>query len=491
MTSEVRMRRLGFSFVVLMVVVAVAACATGMQGGAGTRYLAEVTSAELARRDSVVSWLADSAIPIHGVTPGSGLEDLRPLAETLRDVRVIGLGEATHGTHEFFRFKHRLFEFLVREMGVRVLAFEASQSAAENVVNPYVQGGPGNVEEVVASLGLPGGWEEIRDLVAWMRDYNQGVYAGERVRFVGFDIQYNDDARRVVLEYLRGVAPERVAPTEALFQVPVDSLVYVPYLSRDTTAARMAAAMAAPALRSYRELYEFVRTHEERFATQISRDEAEHLLRHVRVLDQFAEVYGRLLAGPEEFNHLLRDRYMAENFRRMLDAQPPDARAAVWAHNLHLMADSSAWSARPMGRHLRETYGSAYYALALGLGEGTFMACDIASDAQPYWALAQFDSGPPRQGTVDWYLTRAAERAGARQFFLDFRGAPTTGVVGDWLSEPRGMFVVTSVYSPEWGATYASYPTSLAVLFDGVAFFQSTTAARPLPLGDCPNQIYR
>jgi erythromycin esterase len=296
---------------------------------------------------------------------------------------------------------------------------------------------------------------------------------------------------RSELEYLRRVAPERVAPTEALFQVPVDSLVYVPHLSRDTTAARMAAEMAAPALRSYRELYELVRANEERFATQISRDEADHLLRHVRVLDQFADVYGRLLAGPEEFDHLLRDRYMAENFRRMLDAQPPDARAAVWAHNLHLMADSSLWSPRPMGWHLREAYGSAYYALALGLGEGTFMACDIAPDAQPYWALAQFDSGPPRQGTVDWYLTRAAERAGEGQFFLDLRGAPATGVVGEWLSEPRGMFVATSVFSPEWGETHSSYPTSLATLFDGVAFFQTTTAARPLPLGDCPDQIYR
>jgi parallel beta-helix repeat protein len=227
------------------------------------RFLDEVNSAELTRRDSVVSWLTDRALPIHGVTPGSGFEDLQLLKETLRDVRVMRLGEATHGTHEFFRFKHRLFEFMVREMGVRVLAFEASQSAAENVVDPYVQGGPGDVEAVVASLGLPGGWEEVRDVIAWMRDYNQGVSAGERVRFAGFDIQYNDEARRIVLEYLRRAATERVARTEALFQAPVDSLVYVPYLTRDTTAARVAAEVAAPALRSYRELNEFVRANEE------------------------------------------------------------------------------------------------------------------------------------------------------------------------------------------------------------------------------------
>jgi hypothetical protein len=98
---------------------------------------------------------------------------------------------------------------------------------------------------------------------------------------------------------------------------------------------------------------------------------------------------------------------------------------------------------------------------------------------------------PGVEKPADAYLTRAAERAGARQFFLDLRGAPATGVVGEWLSEPRGMFVATSVYSPEWGETHSSYPTSLATLFDGVAFFQTTTAARPLPLGDCPDQIYR
>jgi erythromycin esterase len=248
--------------------------------------------------------------------------------------------------------------------------------------------------------------------------------------------------------------------------------------------------MALPALTGYRELYGFVRANEERFATRLSRAEAEHLLRHARVLDQFAEVYGGLLAGSEGFN-LLRDRYMAENFQRMLDGQPPEARVAVWVHNLHLVADSSLWSPRPMGRHLRQTHGSAYYALALGLGEGTFMACDIAPDAQPYWALTRFESGPPRQETVDWYLTRAAEQAGARQFLLDLRGAPAAGVVGEWLSEPRGMFVATSVYSLEWDATHSSYPTSLATLFDGVTFFRNTTAARALPRGDCPDQIYR
>lgn len=73
---------------------------------------------------------------------------------------ALGLGEATHGTREFFQFQHRFFEFMVHEMGVRTRAFEGSQSAAETVVDAYVQGGPGEIEAVVASLGLVGGWEE-------------------------------------------------------------------------------------------------------------------------------------------------------------------------------------------------------------------------------------------------------------------------------------------------------------------------------------------
>lgn len=445
---------------------------------------------EATHADSVVSWIARRLTPLRSVVAGSGFEDLQPLKDALRDVRVVGLGEGTHGTREFFQFKHRLFEFLVREMGVRVLAFEGSQSAAEHVVDPYVQGGPGEVDQVVASLGLVGAWEEVRALVTWMRDYNQGVADSARVRFVGMDVQYNDDARRVVLDRLGRFAPERVAETEALFRIPVDSLVYVPFLFQDSLAARSAVEESTPALEGYRDLYDFVADNYDELSARGDASKADELLRHARLLAQFADVYGRLATRPDSAN-LLRDQYMADNVERLLDESPDRTPIAVWAQNLHVMADSSVWNPYPLGRHLRDGLGDGYYALATALEGGSFVACDIRPESVPRLPLAEFEVGPRPEGTAGWYFSRAGEQAGAPRFFLDLRDAPDAGPVAAWLREPLGLFWVGSMYSPEWGAAYASYPTRLGVLFDGVAFLGATSAARPLPYGDCPDQIYR
>ena len=63
------------------------------------------------------NWLRENAIPFNTTEPGSGFDDLMPLKEIIGDARIVALGEATHGTREFFQMKHRMLEFLVKEMG--------------------------------------------------------------------------------------------------------------------------------------------------------------------------------------------------------------------------------------------------------------------------------------------------------------------------------------------------------------------------------------
>ena len=67
---------------------------------------------ERAKVEAITKWLAKNAIPLHSIKTGSGFADLQPLKKVFQDVRVVGLGEATHGTREFFQFKHRMVEFL-------------------------------------------------------------------------------------------------------------------------------------------------------------------------------------------------------------------------------------------------------------------------------------------------------------------------------------------------------------------------------------------
>jgi erythromycin esterase-like protein len=73
----------------------------------------------------VTDWLAGNALPLHGLVAGGPTMDLQPLTDVLQDVRVVGLGEATFGTREFFQLKHSLLEFLVTELGFSVFAMDS------------------------------------------------------------------------------------------------------------------------------------------------------------------------------------------------------------------------------------------------------------------------------------------------------------------------------------------------------------------------------
>lgn len=171
------------------------------------------------KQQAVIAWLKSNAIPLKTVEAGNGFEDLQPLKRVFRSIRFVGLGEQTHGTREFFQFKHRMLEFLVKEMGFRVFAMEASYSACQNI-NDYVMGRTDNGATALDSQGF---WtwntEEVRAMLDWMRKYNAGVRVDRRIKFVGFDIQINDTAKSKLLEYLKRVAPERVAETETFFRV--------------------------------------------------------------------------------------------------------------------------------------------------------------------------------------------------------------------------------------------------------------------------------
>lgn len=112
-----------------------------------------------------IDWISSNAHPLKSVSAGSGFEDLQWLKPVLQNVNYVGLGEATHGTREFFQMKHRMLEFLVKEMGFTIFAIEASYSGCRRI-NDYVLYGKGDAHTALASQGF---WtwdtEEIIDMI--------------------------------------------------------------------------------------------------------------------------------------------------------------------------------------------------------------------------------------------------------------------------------------------------------------------------------------
>ena len=101
--------------------------------------------------EAVITWLRQNTMPIQHIEAGHGFDDLQPLKALLKDVKVVGLGEATHGTREFFQFKHRLLEFLVTEMGFTALVIEGSYTGFQPI-NDYILHGAGDPCHIAAAV---------------------------------------------------------------------------------------------------------------------------------------------------------------------------------------------------------------------------------------------------------------------------------------------------------------------------------------------------
>src|SRR5262249_25355079 len=101
----------------------------------------------------VVAWIRNNALPLATAEPRTPFHDLAPLRARLAEARVVGLGESTHGTREFFQLKHRFIEYCVSQLGFTVIAFEANYGTML-AVNDYVLGGNGDVRSAAAGLGF-------------------------------------------------------------------------------------------------------------------------------------------------------------------------------------------------------------------------------------------------------------------------------------------------------------------------------------------------
>jgi erythromycin esterase-like protein len=153
----------------------------------------------------MVGWISANAIPITSADPNQGYTDLMPLKNVVGNAHIVGLGEATHGTSEFFNMKHRLVDFLANNMGFTTFAIEANMPEAYRM-NDYVLNGNGDPKELLKGMYF---WtwntQEVLDMILWMRQYNasgQGI-----IQFTGFDMQTPDVAEQIVEPFIATFDP--------------------------------------------------------------------------------------------------------------------------------------------------------------------------------------------------------------------------------------------------------------------------------------------
>jgi len=403
--------------------------------------------------DEVTEWLGANAISFDSVLPGHGCEDLRPLLEMIGDARIVALGEATHGTSEFFTVKHRIIECLVVEKGFSVVSMEVRGSGA-HPINAYVQTGQGTVDDALALGGLVGrDWMdtyEVVGLLKWMRAHNKGAEQDALLSFRTFDFDETRRPLEVVLDYVRDVDPDRLEQVEEKLECYARGLAqYGLYASLDAEAlARSRQGVEA--------VHDLLLEREDAYRAASSWEAYTEAVEAARMLVQNEQM---MRLGPESyFSEFFnaRDRLMAENVAWILEQAGPDARIILWAHNVHvqaspvvlpvmeyppLPAEEEGRTLIPMGVHLRERFGDELVIVGFSFESGAFRAVKRTG---PFSALGMMDIPvePPLPNSHEEYLYPK----GLERHYLDLRTLPADGIVADWFEEPRYLRAIGMNY---------------------------------------------
>jgi erythromycin esterase len=407
----------------------------------------------------VTEWIRSRAIRIEGADPGRGLADLQPLAAVVGDARVVALGEATHGTREFFQLKHRWLEFLATRMDFTVFAIEASLPDAL-AVNDYVLDGKGDPAAALAGLGF---WtwdtQEVLEMIRWMRRWNEDPSHARKLEFWGFDMQNPSASVAWLVAWLERVDPQYVAEARTALAPFADRAMP----GRWATAAE---AERAPALAALDAVGRWLDERKAQLIAASSERDWQIASRQVVLLRQADDLFRSGSGGGAT-----RDVAMAANVRWIADVHPAGTKLVLWAHNGHVDAQPSP-AGGPMGAELRRALGGGLVVVGFAFDQGAFQARQMPFG--PASELRPFAVGPARAESLD----AALATAGFPMFALDLRQAPRAGPVAEWLRLRRPARSIGAGFADDLEASFF-VPIVPPRSFDVVVFVAKTNAARP------------
>ena len=410
-----------------------------------------------------IAWLEKRSTPLRTVEAGDAVvEDLAPVARIIGDARVVGLGESTHGTHEFFQLKHRLVEFLVRRHRFDLFAVEANQLAVERI-NNYVLGGSGTARDVMRAMFRVWNTEEMLALIEWLRQWN-AAHADHPVHFIGYDMQDHATPVDSLVGFLSQVDPAFVPRVEALTREYRAQAGYATPQMPDSVRAVWLARADTLWLETTAHRAGWL----EMAVTPADSLRVEWAV-HAAGLFRHAARLNASLNSPD------RDSLMASNLDWALRTIYPRSRAIVWAHDVHVShggdAARSFNGGAQMGAYLRQIYGHAYVAFSLLTGGGKYSATRSLYDHEMF-AAAAF---PAPAASVEGALSRLSRTAVSPGVFVDLRvGADDPHAA--WLWQPRAVRSIGyAAYDYGFDLTAA-----MPLEFDGVFFIAQTTPSRLL-----------
>jgi erythromycin esterase-like protein len=386
------------------------------------------------------------------------------------EARVVMLGEASHGSSEFYRSRAAITRRLVERHGFNIVAVEADWPDAERIDRHVRHRGAAEYDERSFARFPTWMWrnKEVAGFVDWLRQHNEGLAAADRTEFRGLDVYSLRTSIAAVLGYLDRVDPEAAKTARrrygCLTPWQVDPALYgraVLTGKRDPCEDEVVGQL--------RELLE----HQLQYAGQDGEEffDAAQNARIVRAAEQYYRIMYR--GSTESWN--LRDRHMFDTLQHVMEARGPEAKAVVWAHNSHIgnaAATAMGWQGEfNIGELARTAYKDEAVLIGFGTDRGTVAAADDWDEPMQVMSVR-----PSRPDSYE----RVFLETGIRRSLTDMLDARNREA-REALARPRLERAIGVVYRPDTEFHSHYFDAVLPEQFDAYVWFEETRAVTPLP----------
>ena len=404
------------------------------------------------------------SIPVH---PLQNNQDLDILIKEIGDARIVLLGEASHGTSEYYTWRAAITKRLIEEKGFDFIAVEGDWSEA-NRINNLIHEEKKDSSAIVHLLQLYYRWPtwlwsnyEMIPLISWLNAYNQNMSAGHKIGFYGLDLFSIWESVSELIYHLGDTSILKIARKfQDCFQSYRDNEIQ--YAVAISKGERGCSDEANDLWRSMLHL-----TH-----GQQGRNEFQFLIEQNSLVAFNGEKYFRTMLSNRVQSWNIRDQHMTETIKRLLRFHGPHSKAIIWEHNTHVgdahYTDMSRAGKTNTGELLRKEYGPSHVFI---VGFGSFQGSVIAAEK---WGNPYQKMQVPAAVAGSW--EEILHEQGAFNKIIFSREIIRNRNLNGWINQ-RAIGVV---YQPKREKLGNYMPSIIPQRYDAFLFIDQTNALHPI-----------
>ena len=439
-------------------------------GGWLNRDAKEVSPQKKKKEKTVTELIEDAAEPFNN--PESA--DLSPLLERIGDARIVLIGEASHGTSEFYRLREQITRELIQKKGFNIVSLEADWPDAAHI-DRFVRNTDISLPEDEPFTRFPTWmWNngEVLRFVKWLKTFNEGKSEiDEKTGVYGLDFYSMYSSVKAIIDYLEDIDPNLAETARNRYGC------LMPY--ENDPARYGAAAMSDRYKKCEKDVTEMLYEILKHRVEAVKKDGARYYnaLQNARLVANAEKYYRSMYLGAQS-SWNLRDSHMFDTLKSLLNHRGYGSKAVVWAHNSHIgNANATEMGARGehnIGQLAKEEFGDKAFNIGFGTDHGTVAA---AHD----WGgkMNVMNVRPSPEGTIENLMHHVKHD----NFFLPLHKKGHEKLT-EKLEESRLERAIGVIYRPQTEMQSHYFQASLPNQFDEYIWFDETRAINPLPQPD-------